>query len=272
VTVTGGAQLGDEAQLLENMRIGTVDCAGASVGQISGHIPALGLLSVPYIIEGDAHRERIVDDAGPVFQKVAEIVADTGEYRALGMTTAGVRSVYTNVGPIETPEDLAGLKIRTMTSDVQVRSWEALGALPTALPFADVYSALRTGVIDGAENSPMFLWNMQHYEGAQYFSLTQHMVATGVTMLSERAYQRLPEDLRDIVMAAGAEATRVGRFYDEAANRLFMDRVIEAGVQVNEVDLAPFVERVRPLHDEFAAQLGAEDLLALIREEVEAAR
>ena len=271
VKVIGGGQLGGEAQLLENMKIGTVDCAGSSVGNIGGHIPKAGLLGVPYIIQNTKHRERIVAGDGRFFAALAEVVGESGEWRALGMTTAGTRSVYNSVRPVNTPEDLAGLKIRVMTSDTQVKSWEALGAVPTAMAFSEVYTGLMTKAIDAAENSPMFLWNMKHYEGVKYFSLTNHMVATGVTMISEKTYRKLPPDLQKMVLEAGAKATEVGRFYDQKANERFMRQVIEAGIEVNEVDTASFVARTTHLHDEFAKALGAEALLNVLREEAAAA-
>ncbi len=272
VKVIGGAQLGDEAQLLENMKIGTVDCAGSSVGNIGGHIPQLGLLGVPYIIQNAKHRERITMDGGKFFNALSGVVRATGDFRALGMTTAGTRSVYTSVRPVKTPADLEGLKIRTMTSETQVKSWKALGAVPTAMPFAEVYTGLMTNAIDGAENSPMFLWNMKHYEGIKYYSLTQHMVATGVTMISEKAYQKLPEDLRAMVMRAGAKATEVGRLYDEEANKVFMRKVVAAGIKVNEVDTGPFVAKTASLHDEFAKNLKAQNLLKVLRAEAAAVK
>ena len=148
----------------------------------------------------------------------------------------------------------------------------ARGAVPTAMAFAEVYTGLMTGAVDAAENSPMFLWNMKHYEGVKYYSLTAHMVATGVTMISEKAYQKLPEDLRDIVMAAGDKATEVGRYYDEEANKGFMKKVLAAGIKVNKVDTAPFVAKTASLHDQFAKSLKAEGLLKVLRSEAMAAK
>jgi TRAP-type transport system periplasmic protein len=272
VKIFGGAQLGDEAQLLENMKIGTVDCAGSSVGNIGGHISKLGLLGVPYIIQNDKHRMRIVDGKGKFFNALSNVVKETGNFRALGMTTAGVRSVYNSKRPIVTPADFKGMKIRVMTSETQVKSWKALGAVPTAMAFSEVYTGLMTGAVDAAENSPMFLWTMKHYEGVKYYSITAHMVATGVTMISEKAYQKLPEDLRAIVMAAGDQATEVGRFYDEQANQGFMRKVLAAGIKVNKVDTAPFVAKTASLHDQFAKSLKAEGLLKVLRDEAMAAK
>ena len=90
-------------------------------------------------------------------------------------------------------------------------------------------------------------------------------------MMSEKSYQKLPPDLQRIVMAAGAKATEVGRFYDQQANKRFMRQVVDAGIEVNEVDTAPFVAKTAHLHDEFAKNLGAEALLEVLRKEAKAA-
>ena len=267
VKVSCCAQLGDNVQAVESMRVGTIDISGPSVGNLGPHIPKATLLGVPYIIENKKHLDRLVDENGKFFGALSKAVGESGDFRALGIFTAGVRSVYNSKRPIHTPDDLKGIKIRVLTSDVQVNSWNALGASPTSLPFAEVYTALLTGVVDAAENSPMFLWNMKHYEGVKYYSLTSHMVATGIVIMSETTYQKLPPDLRSIVVKAGAEATAVARAYDEEANKEFMKKVVNAGIKVNEVDTAPLVAKTRHLHDQFAKKLGAEDLLKSIREE-----
>jgi tripartite ATP-independent transporter DctP family solute receptor len=272
VKVIGGAQLGDEDQLLENMKIGSVDCAASSFSSMTTVIPQVGLMAVPYIIENKAHRARLVEPGGKFFNAMSEIIEETGHYRFLGIYTTGVRSVYNSKRPIKTPEDLKGLKIRVTTSPISVESWKALGAVPTALPFSEVYTALLTGVVDAAENSPMFLWSMKHYEGVKYFSLTSHLLNTGAVLFSEKAYQKLPRDLRVIVLNAAAQATASGRFYDEEANETLMRKVVEAGIIINEVDTAPFVDKVRPLHEKVAKDLSVEPLLKILREEAKAAR
>ena len=272
VTVIGGAQLGDEAQLVENLRIGSVDCAQAAAGNIGGHIPKAALLGIPYLIESNAHRLRLIEAGSPFFNAVADIISETDEFRILGFNTTAPRSVYNSRQPIRTPDDLKGMKIRVMTSDVQVESWKALGAVPTALPFAEVYTALQTGVVDAAENSPMFLWLMKHYEAIEYYSLTNHMMPLAFMMLSDQAYRKVPDDLKNIVLDAGAEAAAVGRDYAAKAEEKFFMQVKDAGIKVNEVDSAPFVARVAHLHDGWFADQNASDLLKIIRDEAKKAR
>ena len=170
------------------------------------------------------------------------------------------------------PEDLAGLKLRTMQSPAQVKSWQALGAAPTPIAFAEVYSALQSGVIDGAENQPMFLWNMKHYETIKFLSLTNHMINIGVLAISNRGMNKVPAELRDIIIQSGRIAGDAGRAYDRNTDAEFMDRVKKAGVVVNEVDVRPFVSKLATLHDELAKDFKAENLLKIVREEAAVAR
>ena len=254
------------------MKIGTVDCAGSSVGNIGGHIPKAGLLGVPYIIQNAKHRERIVASDGRFFAALAEVVGESGDWRALGMTTAGTRSVYNSVRPVNTPDDLEGLKIRVMTSDTQVKSWKALGAVPTAMAFSEVYTGLMTKTIDAAENSPMFLWNMKHYEGRQVLLAHQPHGC-------HRHHHDEREDLSEA--AAGSAEDRGGGGRDGHRGRPLLRPAGQRAVH------APGGRRrhrrqrggYRPVRREDGRTCttssprtsGAEDLLQLLREEAKAA-
>ena len=271
VKVLGAGQLGDVPALIENMKIGTVDCTDISAATGGPFIPAISILSVPYVIENLEHRARIVDTDGPVFAEVARLVKEKLDATLMGTEHSSVRSVYTRTKPVMTPDDLKGLKIRTMQSKAQVSSWQALGASPTAIAFAEVYAALQAGVVDAAENSPMFLWNMKHYEAVKYYSLTKHLMNTGFSMISNRALAKIPADLRDMVIEAGREGSARGRQYDIDVDSKFMKQITDAGVIVNDVDTAPFVALAVGVHDELAKELGGENLLMLAREEAKKA-
>lgn len=262
------SQLGSELELAEGHRIGTIDFSIGSVGNLTPLIPEAGLLSVPYIIEGMDHLDKIIDPNGPFFKALKKKIDDKKNgIVLLGMPTMGVRSIFNDRCPIYTPDDLKGLKIRVMTSDIQMKSFAALGASPTALAYSELYSALQHGVIDGAENSPLCTWMMKHYECCEYFSLTEHMIATGLFMMSERAYKKLPKDLREIVIETAYEATAKGVEFDRREDELALEKMKERGVKVNAVDKEPFIKLSAPLHDEIAEQYNCTDLLAIIREE-----
>jgi tripartite ATP-independent transporter DctP family solute receptor len=272
IKVYPAAQLGSELELAQGLRLGTVDFSASSVGNVTPMIPKAGLLGTPYIIESDAHRKRITANDGPFFKALSKAVEESKiGIKVLGITTAGIRSTYNSKQPIYTPDDLKGMKVRTMTSDIQVKGWKALGGVPTPIAFAELYSALQTHVVDAAENSPEFYFTMKHYEQAPYYSLTEHMVATGLFMVSQKVWDKLPEDLRKIVAEAGAEATAYERDFDVSMTEKYMNDLLRNKAKINLVNKAPFVELARPLHAEIAKSVGAEDLLKIIQDEAKAA-
>lgn len=266
VDVYPAAQLGSELEMAEGLRLGTIDFSASSVGNITPLLPKAGFLGVGYLIRDKAHRDRLVDDRSTFYKRMAQVVEESGVgIKLLGLTTAGVRSLYTTKRPVRTPDDLKGLKVRTMTSDIQVQMWKAMGAIPTPIAFAEVYTALQSGVIDGAENAPVFYYTMKHHEPAKYYALTEHMIATGLFMMSKKTYDKLPPDLREIIIQAGAEASAYERMMDERLNEEHLKKLIAAGVKINEVDKDAFIKRVAPLQDKIAKDIGAIDLLDLIR-------
>ena len=272
VQVIGAGQLGDSPQLVEGMKIGTVDCTDISGASAGPFIPPMQLAAVPYLVESIKHRDRLIAESGPFYAEMKKLVWDYLKAHTVGANTASVRSVYNSKKPIKSPDDLVGLKIRTMQSPAQVKSWKALGAVASALPFAEVYAGLQSGVIDGAENSPMFLWGMKHHEVTKYYSKTNHLINIGFVFIHDRAFQKIPADLRDMVLKAGSEACAAARKYDNDVDEKFLDQITKAGVVINEVDPAPFVAKITPVHEELAKEYKAENLLKIIRDEAAKAR
>jgi len=271
IKVYPAAQLGSELELAQGLRLGTVDFSCSSVGNVTPMIPKAGLLGAPYIVESPAHRIRLTSNDGPFYKALSKAVEESKiGIKILGMTTAGIRSIYNSKRPIYTPDDLKGMKIRTMTSDIQVKGFKALGGVPTPIAFAELYSALQTHVVDAAENSPEFFFTMKHYEQAGYYSLTEQMVATGLFMVSQRVWDKLPDDLKTVVAEAGAEAAAYERDFDVAMTEKYMNELLRHGVKINLVYKQPFIELARPVHAEIAKSVGAEDLLKIIQDEAKA--
>ena len=272
VQVIGAAQLGDMPQILQNLKLGTVDCTSIDAATSGPFIPPFGFVGTPYLIENQTHSELLVDPKRPFFKAMTDLVNTYLNAVAIGAESYSPRSVYNSKRPITKPEDLVGLKLRTMQSPVQVKAWQALGAAPTPVAFAEVYSALQSGVIDGAENQPMFLWNMKHYETVKYYSLTNHMINIGVLTISTRGMNKVPADLRQLIMEVGQKAGDKGRKYTWDTDAEFLERVKKAGIIVNEPDIAPFVAKLAAVQDDLAKEFKAENLLKIIREEAVVAR
>lgn len=266
VTVFGNSQLGDEATIVQNMLIGTVDCGQISAANAQT-VSEMQILAVPYVVENLKHRACLVDPKGPLTVEVTRLAKERLNSHVIGTEHSSVRSIYTKNKPIKTPDDLKGLKVRTMPSKGQVEGWKALGAIPSAIAFSEVYAALQSGAVDGAENSPMFFWGMKHYEQVKYYSLTGHLMNLGWELITDRALQKVPADLRQMVIDAGQEATAVGRKYDIDIDEKFLNQLKGAGIIINEVDTKPFVARASAVHDSLAKELKGEKILEIVRAE-----
>lgn len=267
ISVYPAAQLGSELELTQGLRLGTVDFAAASVGNISSLMPKVGLMGAPYLFESIPHRQKVIAGGSEFYNLLSDYLDESRVgIKLLGITTAGVRSVYNSKKPINTLDDIKGMNIRTLTSEAQVKGWQNLGAIPTPIAFAELYSALQTGVVDAAENSPEFLYLMKHYEQAPYFSLTEHMMATGLFMGSARALGRLPDDLLEVVMEAGIEVAAREQEHDMEMSDDYMRKLEEEGVKINAIeDKGPWIEAAIPLHDQLAKDLKATEMLEVIR-------
>ena len=273
VKVFPNAQLGNELELAEGLRLGSVDLSTSSVGNIPPLIPKAGLLGLPYLIQSKEHRELLAAADGKFYTAFAKAVEDTDVgIKLLGLVTAGVRNLFNSARPVASADDLRGLKIRVMTSEVQVKSWKAFGAVPTPLPYSEVYTALVSKVVDGAEGAAHHYFQQKFNEGAKYFSLTEHMVAMGLFMMSQKTFDKLPADIQDVIVKAGAEASVYERQIDDEQNSKYLSQMEDMGSTVVEVDKSGFIERALPLHDEIANGLEAADLLAIVREEAARAK
>ena len=266
VKLFGNSQLGDEPTIVQNMLIGTVDCGSLSAANAQT-VSELQILAVPYVVENLKHRACLVDVKGPLTMEVTRLAKERLNVHVFGTEHSSVRSIYTKNKPINTPDDLKGLKVRTMPSKGQVEGWKALGAIPSAIAFSEVYAALQSGAVDGAENSPMFFWGMKHYEQVKYYSLTGHLMNIGWEIIHDRALQKLPADLRPMVLQAGLEASLVGQKYDIDVDEKFLNQLKGAGIVINTVDTKPFVARAAAVHDSLAKELKGEKVLEIVRAE-----
>ena len=267
VKVIGAGQLGDMPQIYENLRLGTVDCSGFDAATAGPFVPEYSFVGAPLVVQSKAHADLLSDPDGPYFKAMAKLLYDRMKVVAIGAFSVPPRNVYSNKRPITKPEDLQGLKFRTMQSPIQLQSWEILGAAPVAVAFQELYSALQTGVVDAAENPAFLVWGTKQYETIEYYSLTQHQINTGMVVVTEHALNKVPEDLRQVVLDAGPVAAAAGTKYVWDSNEEYIELLKGAGIKVVEVDNRPFVEKIAPLHDQLAEEYEAEHLLEIIRAE-----
>jgi len=244
-------QLGTERECLELLQIGSLDMVKVSSAVMQGFVPAYKALSMPYIYENEAHRFHVME--GPIGREILRKGTDK-RLRGLVFYDAGSRSFYTNDRPIRTPEDLKGMKIRTMSSQTAIQMMELLGGSPTPMSWGEVYTALQQGVVDGAENNPPTYHLSGQYEVTDYYSLDKHTAVPDVLLIGSQTWNQLSEQERQWVQEAARESVQHQKKLWEEATQKALEAVKEAGVKVIRPDTEPFAEKVQPLYERYKDQ------------------
>ena len=203
VEVFHSAQLGEERAVIEQVQFGAIDMTRVSISPLAAFSPGLDALQMPYLYDSTDHMWRVLK--GPIGDEMLASVEDAG-FVGLAWYESGARSFYNSVRPIESVEDLEGLRIRVQESRLMVGLVEALGAVATPMPFGEVYGALQTGVIDGAENNWPSYYSTSHYEVAQYYTLDRHTQVPEILIASTIAMDRLSAEDQQIIRQAARDS------------------------------------------------------------------
>jgi tripartite ATP-independent transporter DctP family solute receptor len=246
IRVYHAGQLGRESDTVELARFGALDITRVNFAPLTNPFPLTRAFALPYVFDSVVHMRRAADG------EIGKAVLKSFESRdliGLAIYDAGTRSFYNVHRPIVEPGDLNGLKVRVPPSDVFLDMARAVGANPTPLPFGEVYSALQTHLIDGAENNWRTLHTSRQFEVARFVSLTEHSHSPEALLMSRRTFDALSASDRDVVLAAAAQSVPVMReLWDrmEAESKAF---VLNAGVKSNEVNREAFRRAAQPIVD-----------------------
>ncbi len=251
IDVFHGGVLGSQPDALEQVQLGAIDVGNFNLGPIGPLVQEANLVSLPFIFRDVPHMFRVLEgEAGEI------LAAGMGDQGILPIAwfDAGARSFYNNTGPINSPDDVAGMRIRVMNNDLFTGMVDAMGGNGTPMAFAEVYQSLSTGVVDGAENNfPSFL-NVSHYEVAGYYSLSEHLIIPECICVNTNVFNGLSAELQDSVRMAAEEAALYQRELWAIATAEARATVEEAGVVVNEIaDKAPFQDAMAPVYEEYLA-------------------
>jgi len=247
VVVFGSSQLGGDELLLQKIKLGTVDFALPS-SIMSSQIDEFGLFEMPYLVRDREHMRAIEREV--VWPELAPLAEAKG-YRMIAVWENGFRHITNSARAINTPADLAGIKLRTPRGVWRVKLFQTLGANPTPMALSEVFIGLQTGVIDGQENPLAQIWGSKLYEVQEYLSLTGHVYTPGYVVVSPSRWDALPDDVRTVLEE---EARLVQAFVHETAARLdeeLLAQVEAEGVDVNRPDRAAFVVAAQALYTEF---------------------
>jgi tripartite ATP-independent transporter DctP family solute receptor len=255
-------QLGTERELIELLQIGSLGMTKVSSAVLESFVPVFRVYGIPYLFADQAHRERVLtSEVGKA------LLRSTERARVLGLVyyDSGARSFYTKPRPIHSPDDLAGLKIRTQESPSAVRMVQALGGSATPLGWNELYTALQQGIVDGAENNPPSFYLSRHYEICRYYVLNEHTTVPDVLLVSTTVWHGLsPDEQRWLQESADESFEYQARLWQEATEEA-LRALAAAGVEIVEPDRAPFAARVQSLHEEFRRDPELGPLMERIR-------
>jgi TRAP-type transport system periplasmic protein len=257
--------IGDERPLIDGMRLGTVDMGVITNAVIAQVEPAFQVNDMPFLFSSEAQAQTVLD--GKVGASLKQRLEAKGVV-PLGFMEGGFRHMINNVRPIVTPGDLKGIKFRVLQSPIYIEMYRSLGGNAVPMAWGETFTAVQQGAIDGLEIPLGIIDQNKLYEVTKYLSLTGHIYSMISLLIAKRSFDRLPADLRTAVTEAGAEATKVQRASNAAAQAVFRESLVKHGMQVNEVpDKAAFRKGVLPMYESFKGQIGADvikDALAAV--------
>jgi tripartite ATP-independent transporter DctP family solute receptor len=259
-------QLGGQREVLQNVQAGVIDGVLEATAAVTSFVPQFGVIDLPYLVKDQTAAYRLFDSA--VFKEQLSKPAAAAGFHVMNVWEVTFRNVYTRTRAINSVADMKGLKLRVIPSPSYIALFRALGAAPTPMAFGEIYTALQQGVIDGAENDAVTYMTTKHFEVAPHFAITNHMMLANTFFLSERVWQKLPDDMKAVLTKAslaGRETVIKERAVRDAKA---LDDIRAAGVKITQPDLAPFIAIGKQTYKELSARLGPD----LVDRVVEATR
>jgi tripartite ATP-independent transporter DctP family solute receptor len=249
-------QLGGEKEMIEQAQVGALQIARISVGPMGPIVDELNVFNLPFIFRDEAHMRKVID--GPIGQELMEKVTASPQSRlvVLGWMDAGTRNVY-GKRAFRKPDDLKGQKIRMMGNPIFVETMNAMGGNGVAMGFNELFSALQTGVVDGAENNPPTLWAQNHYQVSKVYSLTGHLIIPEIFVFSRRSWDQLSPDDQAMIRKFSREAQLEQRQLWDAYVGEATAKLKAAGIEFVEVDKKAFYEATRPVREKYGSKWAA---------------
>jgi tripartite ATP-independent transporter DctP family solute receptor len=251
VKVFPNGALGQERDTIEQLKIGGLDMMRINVAPLNNVVPETIVPALPFLFRSEEHMHAVLD--GPVGEQILAAMEAQGMI-GLAFYDSGARSIYAASKPVKTLADVSGMKIRVQQSDLFVAMVEALGANPTPMPYGEVYTALKTGIVDAAENNFPSYESSRHFEAAKYYTLTEHSMAPEVLVFSKVIWDTLPEEDQALIRTAARESVpQMRKLWDEREAKA--RQTVEAGgaevIQLE--DRQAWVDAMQPVYAEFAA-------------------
>jgi tripartite ATP-independent transporter DctP family solute receptor len=246
------AQLGAEKETIEQTQIGAIQLLRVSAGALGPIVDDVNVVNMPFLFKNTAHAQKMMD--GPIGQELLDRISANANAGlvALCWMDSGARSIYNTKKPVKSIENLTGLKIRVIGNPIFIDMMNALGGNGVAMGYDQVFGALQTGVIDGAENNPPSYVFSNHYTAAKYYSLTEHLIIPEVLMFSKKVWTSLSADDQGLIKKFAREAQFEERELWKKYEQTAMDKAKAAGCEIVEIaDKTPFQNAVKPVWDKY---------------------
>jgi TRAP-type transport system periplasmic protein len=257
ITIFPDGQLGSNEAMSNAIKAGTLDGVVTDCAVLSTAVPEADVMNLPFLFRDTQHALQAAN--GSIGAKLKPKFEQAFGCEVLGYTTDGARNMWNSRRPIQTPDDVRGLKMRIQPSQIQQDTYTAFGAQPTPIAFSEVYTALQTGVVDGADHAPVDMVDLKMYQVTKYLTLTRHFSIIGVMVMAQKALSKLTPADQDVVRAAAKTAS-------EAHVKAVLDSELAAietlktkGIKIFSMkDPKAFVAKVQPVYQTNAARIGTD--------------
>jgi tripartite ATP-independent transporter DctP family solute receptor len=259
VVVFGSSQLGGDKEMLQKLKLGTIDMALPSTVMTS-EVDMFGIFELPYIVKDRAHMGRIEKEV--FWPSIAPLTEKKG-LKVLAVWENGYRHISNNKRPIKVPADLKGIKLRVPEGKWRVKMFQEYGANPSPMKFSELFTSLQTGVMDGQENPLTQIYSSKLQEVQKYLSMSGHVYTPAFLTVGSKRYNALPADVRKILEDTARETQAFVYATAAKADIDLLAKLKQAGMQVNEVDKDAFIAASKPIYEEFGKDVaGAQPLIS----------
>ncbi len=254
IEIYPGGQLGKgERECIEGLQIGTIDLVATSTGPVGGFVPQMLVVDLPFLFRDNSHVDKVLD--GPIGDGLLKDLSKAG-IKGIAFWENGFRNLTNNKRPVNRPEDVRGLKLRTMENEVHMDAFRTLGADPTPMTWGEVYTALQQGVIDGQENPINIIRTHKIYEVNKHLALTGHVYSPALLLMNEKKFKSLSPDLQKALIEAGKEAAKFERKFIRDNEAKMLEELKGFGMQVTTPDKKLFQKATEPTYKKYESRFG----------------
>lgn len=249
-----GGVLGAEKEVVEQTQVGAIQIARISLGVLGPVVPDVNVFNMPFVFRDEAHMRKVID--GPIGEEILNKITNSpARLVALGFMDSGSRSLYTKK-PVRKPEDLKGMKIRMMGNPLFVDTMNAMGGNGISMGHTEVFGALQTGVIDGAENNPPTLFTSNQYTTVKYYTQTNHLIIPEIFVMSKVTWDKMSKDEQALVKKFAREAQLEQRALWDKSVADYTQKLKAAGIEFINTDTKPFYDATEPVRQKYGAQFN----------------